>query len=275
VPEAFGLEAGAPGGGLMSTIKVAKGDVIDEVRTKLDEADAAVVTEYRGLTVAEMASLRKTLRAVGGDYKVFKNTLVLRAISGSSHEPIGELLVGPTAIAFVSGDVSAVAKALRDFAKAAPALVIKGGVLEGSLLGVKELAALADLPSRDVLLAMFAGALAAPLRSMAGLLKAVPQSFAYGLSALIESKGGAPVAAPEPEAPVEEAKAEATTVDEAPADADAVVADPEAEAEAPASVEDAVSDEAPADEAPTEESPAEESAEEAPAAEPADEPAAE
>lgn len=185
----------------MASIREGKVAVVDAVRARLDEADAAVITEYRGLTVAEMASLRRNLRAVGGDFKVFKNTLVRRAIAGSPHEPLTGLLEGPTAIAFVSGDVSAVAKALRDFARGAPALIVKGGVLDGSLLGAPELGALADLPSRDVLLAMFAGAIAAPMRTMAGLLKAVPQSLAYGLSALIESRGGVPAppeAAPTP-----------------------------------------------------------------------------
>jgi large subunit ribosomal protein L10 len=238
----------------MSTIREGKAGVVEAVREKLDGSDAAVVTEYRGLTVGEMASLRRALRAVGGDYKVFKNTLVRRAVEGSGHEAMAGLLEGPTAIAFVHGDVSAVAKALRDFARTAPALVVKGGVLDGTFLDARELTALADLPSRDVLLAMFAGALAAPMRSMAGLLQALPRSFAYGLSALIESKGGAPEA-PAAEAPTPEADAAAPAeapADEAPAD------------EAPA--DEAPADEAPADEAPAEEAPAEEApADEAPA----------
>ena len=128
---------------------------------------------------------------------MFKNTLVRRAIEGTSVAPLEEFLVGPTAIAFVNGDVSAVAKALRDFAKATPTLVVKGGVLDGKALSLKDLTALADLPSRDVLLARFAGLLASPMTTMAGLLKAIPQNFAYGLSALIDSKGGAPASAPE------------------------------------------------------------------------------
>ena len=235
----------------MSTIREGKAEVVEGVRARLDESSGAVVTEYRGLTVAEMAALRKALRAVGGDYKVFKNTLVRRAISGSDHEPMIELLEGPTGIAFVSGDVSAVAKTLRDFAKGAPALVIKGGVLDGALLGVRELGALADLPSREVLLSMFAGGLAAPLRTMAGLLKAVPQSFAYGLSALIDSKGGVPVDVA-PGATAEEAPAQAPA-EEAPAEATAEEAPAEATAEEAAA------------EAPAEEAPAEATAEEAPA----------
>jgi large subunit ribosomal protein L10 len=229
----------------MSSIREGKAEVVEAVRTRLDEASGALVTEYRGLTVAEMATLRKSLRAAGGDYKVFKNTLVRRAVSGSDHAPLAELLEGPTAIAFVTGDVSAVAKALRDFAKGAPALVIKGGVLDGALLNARELGALADLPSREVLLSMFAGALAAPLRQMAGLLKAVPQNLAYGLAALVEAKGGAVDAAP----PVEDEAPAAGVATEAPAEAEAPAAEateaPAAEAtEAPAeaSADDATAD---------------------------------
>jgi len=124
---------------------------------------------------------------------------VRRAIEGTAAEPMTAFLEGPTAIAFVEGDVSAVAKALRDLAKSSPKLVLKGGVMDGKALNAKDIAALADLPSRDVLLAQFAGALASPLRTMASLIKAVPQNFAYGLSALLDSKGG-PVASSEPAA---------------------------------------------------------------------------
>jgi len=211
----------------MSANRDAKTLVVDEVRTRLDASAATLVTEYRGLTVAEMAALRRSIRAVGGDYKVFKNTLVRRAIEGSDHAQLVGLLEGPTAIAFVQGDVSAVAKALRDFARGAPALVIRGGVLDGMLLDAKALGALAELPSREVLLSMFAGALAAPMRTMAGLLKALPQNLAYGLAALVESKGGTRLAADEPatvpevEAAVEQVEAVDAAAPEAEADADA------------------------------------------------------
>lgn len=160
--------------------------VVDEVRSRLGAADAAILTEYRGLTVANLAALRKALAAVGGDYKVYKNTLVRLAVAGGQHEPLEELLVGPTAIAFVSGDISAVAKTLRDYARGNPALVIKGGMLGAGMLSAAELAALADLPSRDVLLARFAGGLAAPLQQLAGLLQALPRNLAYGLKGLLE-----------------------------------------------------------------------------------------
>jgi large subunit ribosomal protein L10 len=224
----------------MSANRDAKGGVVEAVRTRLDASTAAVVTEYRGLTVAEMAALRRALRAVGGDYKVFKNTLVRRAIEGSEHGSLAELLEGPTAIAFVSGDVSAVAKALRDFARGAPALIVKGGVLDGALLGAKELTALADLPTREVLLAQFAGTLAAPMRTMAGLLKALPQNFAYGLSALLEQRGGT-----RSEGAVEEPPAEAAAVE-----ASAPVVEHAVPVEDAASTEDAANTDAAPEEAP-------------------------
>src|ERR1700721_515515 len=87
--------------------------VVDEVRSRIGEASASIVSEYRGLTVAELAELRQTLASVGGDYKIFKNTLVRRAIDGGDYQPLSEYLTGPSALTFVQGDVSAVAKALK------------------------------------------------------------------------------------------------------------------------------------------------------------------
>ncbi len=204
----------------MNKVRTAKVATVDELKAKVDGTSTAVVTEYRGMTVAQISTLRRQLRTLDADYKVFKNTLVRRAIEGTAVAPLEEFLVGPTAIAFVNGDISAVAKALRDFAKATPTLVVKGGVLDGKALNLSDLTALADLPSRDVLLARFAGLLASPLSTMAGLLKAIPQNFAYGLSALIDSKGGAPapaavedVAAAETPAGVEEAGSPASDDD--------------------------------------------------------------
>jgi large subunit ribosomal protein L10 len=213
-----------------------KVEVVDEVKTRMSAATASIVSEYRGLTVAELADLRHALAAVGGDYKIFKNTLVRRAIDGGEYQPLGEYLSGPSALTFVQGDISAVAKALRDFSRANPHLVIKGGLADGSLLSTSDLAALADLPPREVLLARLAGALAAPMTQMAGLLKALPQNLAYGISALIEQKGGVDEAAVA--APTESAEPEAEAAE--PETAEAETAEPEtaeaetAEAEAPA-----------------------------------------
>ena len=215
----------------MSKIQPEKTATINEVKSKVAGTSTAVVTEYRGLSVAQISTLRRQLRTLGADYKVFKNTLVKRAIAGTDVESLSEFLVGPTAIAFVDGDVSAVAKALRDFAKETPKLILKGAVVDGKPLSMKDLTALADLPSRDVLLAQFAGLLASPMRTFAALLKAVPQNFAYGLSALIDSKGG--VGAPELETVAETPAGVEEAAPAASDDAAAEVAEVVVEQEAP------------------------------------------
>ncbi|HET8990302.1 MAG TPA: 50S ribosomal protein L10 [Acidimicrobiales bacterium] len=215
---------------MASKVRTEKVAAVEDVKSRVAATSTAVVTEYRGLTVTQIQELRRQLRAAGADYKVFKNTLVRRAIDGTEVESLAAFLTGPTAIAFVSGDVSAVAKALRDFAKAAPALVVKGGVVNGQALSDRDLVALADLPSREVLLARLAGLIASPLSTMAGLLKAVPQSLAYGLAALIDQRGGAPVApATETETPAGVEEAAAAAGDDAAASAAATPEAPVAE----------------------------------------------
>ena len=164
---------------------------VDEVAAKLSSADAVIITEYRGLKVGQLAGLRRQLRDAGGEYKVFKNTLAKLGAAKAGVEGLDEMLLGPSGITFVTGDVAAVAKALRDAAKANPLLVIKGGSMGGKVLSIKDVEALAELPSREVLLAMFAGALQAPLVKTAGLLQALPRNFAYGLKALIDQKEAA------------------------------------------------------------------------------------
>jgi large subunit ribosomal protein L10 len=201
--------------------------VVDEVRAKLEASEAAVLTEYRGLNVSATAELRRALREVGGEYKIYKNTLVRFAARDLGLE-IDDLLTGPTAIAFVDGDPVAVAKALRDFAKTNPALVIKGGLLGDKTLDEAAVKALADVEPREVLLARLAGAIAAPMTQFAGLLEALPRNFAYGLKALIDQGGapGAPAAAPaEADAPAEAPAPEASAADETPAAEDPTPAD--------------------------------------------------
>jgi large subunit ribosomal protein L10 len=204
-----------------------KVEVVAEVKTRIGEATASIVSEYRGLTTAELAELRQSLSAVGGDYRIFKNTLVRLAIDGGDYQPLSEYLSGPSALTFVQGDISAVAKALRDFSRANPLLVIKGGLADGSLLSSGDLAALADLPPREVLLARLAGALAAPMQQMAGLLQALPRNMAYGISALIEQRQAGGETLPDAEAPPDE---EAPPAEEAaaPSEAEADVAPAEA-----------------------------------------------
>ena len=162
--------------------------VVDEVRRRLDSADAAILTEYRGLAVKDLAALRRSLREVGGDYKIYKNTLVRFAARDLGLAAMEPMLEGPTAIAFVDGDAVSVARALRDFARGNPNLVFKGGLLGESILSAGDATALAEIPSRPVLLARLAGGMSAPLAQLAGLLQALPRSFAYGLRALIDKQ---------------------------------------------------------------------------------------
>jgi large subunit ribosomal protein L10 len=237
--------------------------VVEEVSAKLAESDGALLTEYRGLDVPAMAALRRTLRESGGEYKIYKNTLVRLAAKEAGLD-IEDLLSGPVAIAFVGekadgspGDAAGVAKALKDFAKDNDALILKGGVLDDKLLTVDEIKALADLPPRDVLLAQLAGAFQAPMAKMAGLLQALPQNFAYALQALIDDGGGseAPAAAAEPSDADDTAEASAEAADDT-AEASAEAADDTAEASAEAAEETAEATEAEAsddtDEAPAE-----------------------
>lgn len=176
--------------------------VVDEVRQRFVESSAALLTEYRGLDVTALAQLRGALREVGSDYKVYKNTLVRFAVRDAGLD-VEELLVGPTAIAFIrerpdgqAADPVVVAKALRDFARTNPALVLKGGVMGGSPLSAEQARALAEVEPREVLLSRLAGGLAAPMTGFASLLQALPRNFAYGLKALIEKGGAAPSDAP-------------------------------------------------------------------------------
>ena len=169
--------------------------IVAEVQEKFSNAEAVILTEYRGLDVTDMAVLRTAMKQAGGEYKVYKNTLV-RVAAKELNLEIEELLVGPTAIAFTgirpdgsSGDPVSIAKVLTNFSKDHEDLIIKGGVLEGALLSSEEITALSKIAPREELLARLAGGMAAPLREFASLLNAIPQNFAYALSALIEAGG--------------------------------------------------------------------------------------
>ena len=209
--------------------------VVDEVKDKFQDADAVIITEYRGLTVRDLQDLRTSLREAGGDYRVYKNTLVRRATT-SLDLALDEQLLGPTALTFVGekadgtpGDVVTVAKALKTFAKANPLLVLKGGVLGDSLLDEAALSRLAEVAPREELLARLAGGMAAPMQNFASLLNAIPQKLAYALQALIE-QGGASTAAPATESAAADDGAD-PTAEADPADT------AEAEVEAPAETE--------------------------------------
>ncbi|MEY3033970.1 MAG: ribosomal protein [Actinomycetota bacterium] len=164
---------------------------VSEIAGKLSAVSTVFVSEYRGLTVGNLAELRRALRDAGGEHKVYKNTLARLAAEQTGNEALVDMLVGPSALTFVNGDAAAVAKVLREFAKTNPLLVVKGGALSGAALSAKDVEALADLPPREVLLAQLAGAIQAPLVKTAGLLQALPRNMAYGLKALVDQKAAA------------------------------------------------------------------------------------
>ncbi len=162
---------------------------VDEIANRFRGATASVVTEYRGLTMAQLTTLR---RALGPDatYRVAKNTLVKRAAEDAGVEGLDALLTGPTAIAFVRGEPVGAAKALRDFARTNQALVIKGGFMDGRALTVAEVNQIADLESREVLLAMLAGAMKANLSKAAALFAAPASQVARLAQALADKRAG-------------------------------------------------------------------------------------
>lgn len=212
---------------------------VAEIVESFNDAAGAVLTEYRGLTVKELQDLRRSLGA-NANYAVVKNTLAKLAASEVGIEGFDDLLTGPTAIAFINGDVVEAAKGLRDFAKANPALVIKGGILDGQPLDAQKIAQLADLESREVLLGKLAGAMLASLSQAVYLLNA-PIAQAARLAGALQAKaeqdptilaGGAGPESDSGQVAAEEAPAEDST--EEPA------------AEAPA--DEAVAEEAPAEE---------------------------
>ena len=191
---------------------------VAELTDQFSNSAAAVLTEYRGLTVKDLKTLRRSL-GENASYAVSKNTLAAIAAKEAGIEGIEDSLTGPTAIAFVTGDVAAATKGLRDFAKAHPSLAIKGGVLEGRFLDAQAVLKLADLESREVLLAKMAGAmqanlakaaymLAAPLSQGARLFDAL-QTAAEANPSLIGGAGSAPAAEATDEAPAAEAAPEA------------------------------------------------------------------
>ena len=210
-----------------------KVSVVEEVRSKLEGADAVLLTEYRGIKVSEMSALRSAMRSAGGEYKVYKNTLVRLAAKELGID-IDDVLVGPTALAFISakadgssGDIAAVAKAIQEFAKTQPLLVLKGGLLGDQVLDVAGAKALASLPTADEVYARLAGAVNGNARGLASVISGVHRSLAYVLQAAIDAsvfEGPAPEPAPAaeaesaPAADIEDAPVEDAPTDEAPAD---------------------------------------------------------
>ncbi|MEV1288199.1 50S ribosomal protein L10 [Micromonospora sp. NPDC049679] len=167
-------------------IRADKASAVAELTENFRNSGATVLTEYRGLTVAQLTQLRRALGQTA-TYGVAKNTLAKRAAAEAGIDGLDELFTGPTALTFVSGDVVEAAKGLRDFAKANPLLVIKGGVFEGKAITAAEVTKLADLESREVLLAKLAGAMKANLSKAAAVLQA-PLSKAVRTAAALQDK---------------------------------------------------------------------------------------
>lgn len=208
-----------------------KVQAVADIKERLEGARAVFVAEYSGLSVKEQQELRRGLRAVAGEFKVYKMTLARRAATEAGRDGLLELLVGPSGLTFAD-DAASAAKVLRDFAKAHERLVIKGALLGTEVLPPEKVAEMADLEPREVLLAKVAGVFQAPMARMAGLLAALPRNLATVIQQLIDKS---------PEAPATEA---AAITDEAPATEASATTD-----EAPATEAVATTDEAPATEA--------------------------
>jgi large subunit ribosomal protein L10 len=160
---------------MSASIREKKEKQVAEIVQRFTDSKSTVITDYRGLTVAQVTELRKQLREAGIDYKVLKNTFVQRAVDEVELKGLEEYLFGPTAIAFSNNDLVAPAKIIADFAKKHKALEIKAGILEGKVLGVDQVKELAALPSRDGLLSMLLSVLQAPMRNVALAVKAVAE----------------------------------------------------------------------------------------------------
>jgi large subunit ribosomal protein L10 len=158
-----------------TVIREEKVQTINEIATKLRESQTTVVADYRGLTVAQVTELRKQLREAGVEFKVYKNTLTRLATAKENLTELDQYLTGPNAIAFSANDVIAPAKVLAEFAKKNEKLEIKGGVIEGKVVGADQIKALAALPSREGLLSMLLSVLQAPVRNFALAVKAVAE----------------------------------------------------------------------------------------------------
>ena len=185
-----------------------KQPIVDEISGVINGAQSVVVVDYLGLTVAEDTQLRKQLREAGVTYKVYKNTLVNRAIQGTEFEGLKDVLEGPSAFAVSTEDATAPARVLAKFAKTAPALEIKAGVVEGTFYDAEGMKAISAVPSRDELLGKLLGSIQSPITNLARVLNQIAEQGGAA-DAAVEA-APAEEAAAEAEAPAEEAPAETT-----------------------------------------------------------------
>ena len=160
-----------------------KQPIVQEISDTISNAQSLVVVDYRGLTVAEDTQLRRKLREEGISYKVYKNTLVRRAIEGTEFEGIGEVLEGPNAFAVSKEDATAPARVLAEFAKTAPALELKAGVVEGTYYDADGIKAIAKIPGREALLSRLLGSLQSPVANLARVLNQIAEKGGAGAAA--------------------------------------------------------------------------------------------
>ncbi|MDQ3954754.1 MAG: 50S ribosomal protein L10 [Actinomycetota bacterium] len=165
-----------------------KVQAVEQISERFSKAEGVILTEYRGLTVGEMAELRTALREADADYKVLKNTLARIAAREVGHEELVDMLEGPTAIAFANRDPAAVAKALDDAAKKWPVLVIKGGLLAGKVITAEQAQALAKLEPRDVQLAKIAMMMNSPVQQLANVISALLRDLGSMLAQVADQK---------------------------------------------------------------------------------------
>ncbi len=168
--------------------KTSKADTVEAMRRAIAAQKGAVVAAYSGLTVAEVTSLRKKLREVNAEFKVVKNTLIRLAAKGTDFAKLDDVFTGPTAVGFAKGDPVALAKAMKEFAGGNPKVKLKGGYLDGVVLSAKDVEALADTPSRQVLLARLAGGLMAPLTRFVQVLSGPERKLVYALNSIHDQK---------------------------------------------------------------------------------------
>ena len=192
----------------------AKQPIIQEIANHLNGAQAAILIDYRGLTVEQDTALRKELRANNIVYKVYKNTMINFAIKDTEFEGLSAHLEGPTAIAISKDDATAPARIINKFAKTAPALELKAGVVEGNYYGTEDIVAIANIPGREELLGRLFGSMQSPIANLARVLNQIAENGGGAACAKEETPAEAPVE----EAPAEEAKAEEAPAEEAPAE---------------------------------------------------------
>src|ERR1700691_64032 len=215
-----------------------KAVAIAEIATNIDESDAIFAVDYRGITVAQVAELRATLRQSDATFKVVKNSLTERAADQAGAITLKELLQGPTALTFVRGDIATAAKALADYGRATQLLPFKGGLMDGAAIDPEQIRALSRLPSREALYGQLVGVVASPISGLVRTLGALVGGLAVALGQVQEKKESGEI----PAGPAPAAAVEAPAAEEAPSEEPAVAAEmppePEMETETEATAEE-------------------------------------